>query len=325
MIRKALFYQTDNTYPYRNLAVEEFLMKDCGDEECILYLWQNRHTVVIGKNQNCWKECRVSQLEKDDGYLVRRLSGGGAVYHDMGNLNFTFLVRKGNYDVDRQMSVIIRAMQLMGLKAEKSGRNDALIDGRKFSGNAFYERNDFCYHHGTLLLDVNKQQMSKYLNVSADKLKSKGVESVRSRVANLCEFYPGVTVELVSAKLREAFGEIYGLEVADYDTGRFRKETIEEYENRFASWEWKYGRRIPFQYEFGRRFEWGDVQLQLEVNEGIIKNANVFSDSMDPEWAAELAEALPGCRYEQQAMCEVADRLSGQIAADVKRLIAESV
>ena len=277
------------------------------------------------KNQNCWKECRVSQLEKDDGYLVRRLSGGGAVYHDMGNLNFTFLVRKGNYDVDRQMSVIIRAMQLMGLKAEKSGRNDALIDGRKFSGNAFYERNDFCYHHGTLLLDVNKQQMAKYLNVSADKLKSKGVESVRSRVANLCEFYPGVTVELVSAKLREAFGEIYGLEVADYDTGRFSKETIEEYENKFASWEWKYGRRIPFQYEFGRRFEWGDVQLQLEVNEGIIKNANVFSDSMDPEWAAELAEALPGCRYEQQAMCEVADRLSGQIAADVKRLIAESV
>ena len=300
-------------------------MKDCGDDECILYLWQNRHTVVIGKNQNCWKECRVSQLEKDDGYLVRRLSGGGAVYHDMGNLNFTFLVRKGNYDVDRQMSVIIRAMQLMGLKAEKSGRNDALIDGRKFSGNAFYERNDFCYHHGTLLLDVNKQQMAKYLNVSADKLKSKGVESVRSRVANLCEFYPGVTVELVSAKLREAFGEIYGLEVADYDTGRFSKETIEEYENKFASWEWKYGRRIPFQYEFGRRFEWGDVQLQLEVNEGIIKNANVFSDSMDPEWAAELAEALPGCRYEQQAMCEVADRLSGQIAADVKRLIAESV
>ena len=223
------------------------------------------------------------------------------------------------------MSVIIRAMQLMGLKAEKSGRNDALIDGRKFSGNAFYERNDFCYHHGTLLLDVNKQQMAKYLNVSADKLKSKGVESVRSRVANLCEFYPGVTVELVSAKLREAFGEIYGLEVTDYDTGRFSKETIEEYENRFASWEWKYGRRIPFQYEFGRRFEWGDVQLQLEVNEGIIKNANVFTDSMDPEWAAELAEALPGCRYEQQAMCEVADKLSGQIAADVKQLIAESV
>ena len=325
MIRKALFYPTDNTYPYRNLAVEEFLMKDCGDDECILYLWQNRHTVVIGKNQNCWKECRVSQLEKDDGYLVRRLSGGGAVYHDMGNLNFTFLVRKGNYDVDRQMSVIIRAMQLMGLKAEKSGRNDALIDVRKFSGNAFYERNDFCYHHGTLLLDVNKQQMAKYLNVSADKLKSKGVESVRSRDANLCEFYPGVTVELVAAKLREAFGEIYGLEVTDYDTGRFSKETIEEYENRFASWEWKYGRRIPFQYEFGRRFEWGDVQLQLEVNEGIIKNANVFSDSMDPEWAAELAEALPGCRYEQQAMCEVADRLSGQIAADVKRLIVESV
>ena len=143
MIEKALFFRTDNTYPYRNLAVEEFLMKSCADNECILYLWQNRHSVVIGKNQNCWKECNVSRLERDNGYLVRRLSGGGAVYHDMGNLNFTFLVRKSNYDVDRQMSVIIRAMQLLGLEAEKSGRNDALIYGRKFSGNAFYKRHDY--------------------------------------------------------------------------------------------------------------------------------------------------------------------------------------
>lgn len=325
MINKALFFQTDNTYPYRNLAVEEYLMKDCSSDECILYLWQNRHTVVVGKNQNCWKECRVSQLEKDDGYLVRRLSGGGAVFHDMGNLNFTFLARKENYDVDRQMSVIIRAMQLMGLQAEKSGRNDALIDGRKFSGNAFYERNDYCYHHGTLLLDVDKQQMAKYLNVSADKLKSKGVESVRSRVANLCEFYPGVTVELVSSKLREAFGEVYGLDVEDYDQERFDDSKISEYEEKFASWEWKYGRRIPFQYEFGRRFEWGDVQLQLEVNEGMINAANVFSDSMDAEWAAYFSELLSGCRYDQDSMNNAADKLPGYIAEDVKKLIAEYV
>ena len=135
MITKASFLLTQETNPYKNLALEEFLLMNCQPGECILYLWQNRNTVVIGRNQNCWKECNVSQLEKDGGFLVRRLSGGGAVYHDMGNLNFTFLVRKEDYNVDRQMNVIIRAMQLLGIHAEKTGRNDITADGRKFSGN----------------------------------------------------------------------------------------------------------------------------------------------------------------------------------------------
>ncbi len=325
MIKKALFLQTDNTYPYRNLAMEEFLMHDCAGDECILYLWQNRNTVVIGKNQNCWKECKVSQLESDGGYLVRRLSGGGAVYHDMGNLNFTFLVRKSNYDVDRQMQVIIRAMKLLGLSAEKSGRNDALIDGRKFSGNAFYEHDDFCYHHGTLLIDVDKQKMARYLNVSADKLKSKGVESVRSRVANICEFYPDITVELISEKMKQAFGEIYDLAVEDYPAARLNDIVIKQNEEKFSSWEWKYGRRIPFQYEFGKRFDWGDVHMQLDVNEGIIKNANVFSDSMDPDWAEELADMLPGCRYAAYDMSCIAERFPEPLASDLKSMITEYV
>mgnify|MGYP004479750105 CR=1 FL=1 len=137
MVTKLTYIESNQVNPYKNLAVEEYLLLHCEDKECILYLWQNQNTVVIGRNQNAWKECKVTKLEEENGHLARRLSGGGAVYHDLGNLNFTFLVNKDEYSLEKQLQVIINAMGRLGLKAEKSGRNDILIDGKKFSGNAF--------------------------------------------------------------------------------------------------------------------------------------------------------------------------------------------
>ena len=147
MVTKLTYIESDQVNPSKNLAVEEYLLLHCEDKECILYLWQNQNTVVIGRNQNAWKECKVTKLEEENGHLARRLSGGGAVYHDLGNLNFTFLVNKDEYSLEKQLQVIINAMGRLGLKAEKSGRNDILIDGKKFSGNAFYEQEKHCYHH----------------------------------------------------------------------------------------------------------------------------------------------------------------------------------
>ena len=303
MIEKITYIESENTYPYQNLAVEEYLLLHCDKEECILYLWQNRNTVVIGRNQNAWKECLVSKLEEENGYPVRRLSGGGAVYHDLGNLNFTFLVRKENYDVDRQLSVILEAVKKLGIHAEKSGRNDILIDGHKFSGNAFYEQGDCCYHHGTLMVNVNMGELSRYLTVSKDKLQSKGVDSVRARVANLTEYAPDLTVDMLKQKLLEAFEEVYGLKAKIIKTEDLDAGEVQERTERFASWDWIFGKKLDFQYEMSHRFSWGQVTLQIKVKNGKIEDLNVYSDSMKPSFIAEISRYLKGIRYDKQAIC----------------------
>lgn len=329
MITKLTTYVTDSINPYHNLALEEYLTFHTEPGECILFLWQNQNTVVIGKNQNSWKECKINELESDGGHLARRLSGGGAVYHDLGNLNFTFCVRKEDYDVDRQLSVIIEAVRLLGLNAQKTGRNDITIEGKKFSGNAFYDSKDFCYHHGTLLVRVDKEKLSRYLNVSRDKLQSKGVDSVRSRVANLTDFEPGIQMEQVKKKLLEAFGEVYEGNTRTVEPERLDWKKIQKGEQRFASWEWKYGRKIPFQYEISRRFTWGDIQLQFQVDGGVIRSVNAFSDGMQTEFIAGLAALWKGVRYEESTLLQtlaktsVDSKMEQQMKEDVSRLIVE--
>ena len=205
------------------------------------------------------------------------MSGGGAVFHDLGNLNFTFLVREDNYDVGRQLDVIIRAIAGFGIQAERSGRNDILTDGKKFSGNAFYTSRGHCYHHGTLLVDVDMSDLSRYLNVSHDKLQSKGVDSVRSRVVNLKDLAPDIRIDSLQGALVEAFGEIYDGTPQLLPDERLNRETLAEYEEKYASWEWRLGRRLPFTAEYSDRFVWGDLTLQFCVEGGVIKDAIAYS------------------------------------------------
>lgn len=310
------------TNPYHNIALEEYLLDHVAEDEVILYLWQNRKTVVIGYNQNAWRECRVEALSEDGGFVARRLSGGGAVFHDLGNLNFTFLARRADYDVEKQSEVILRAVQSFGIPAIRNGRNDLTVEGRKFSGNAFYRRGDCCYHHGTILIRADKGLMGNYLTVSKEKLKSKGVESVKSRVVNLEEYVPELKVSQMEEALVRAFGDVYGgaaeiigkaledgavsgaehVAPEPYDMRRIDSGELEKRQERFGSWEWLYGRKIPFQYEVSRKFSWGEVQIQLEVSEGVIRRAVVWTDAMDVGFSPYAEKRLEGVRYRKEEL-----------------------
>lgn len=308
MIKHLYYIFAGDTNPYQNLALEEYLLRNVPPESCILYLWQNRHTVVIGKNQNPWQECKVGALQEDGGYLVRRLSGGGAVFHDLGNLNFTFLMPCEDYDIDKQLAVIAAAAASFGLTVEKSGRNDLTIDGRKFSGNAFCKQVN-AYHHGTIMIDADLANLSKYLNVSLQKLQSNGVSSVRSRVANLKEFCPEITVEQMKKRLVEAFGQVYGDEPKLLDEKALNHEQIASYAEKYASWDWVFGKKLQFDAQIENRFPWGAVTLQFCVANGVISELAAYSDAMDCDVIYELAEVLKGCRFERQAMASALEQL----------------
>ena len=318
MIKKIKYVITKETNPYKNLALESYLLNTVKEDECILYLWQNERTVVIGKNQNPWKECKVAELEEDSGCMVRRMSGGGAVFHDLGNLNFTFLVTKENYDVERQLQVILEAVKLRGIPAEKTGRNDISVEGRKFSGNAYFSDGFHCYHHGTILVKADMKMLSHYLNVSREKLVSKGVESVRSRVTNLTEYNPDLSIDMVREDLVKAFQSIYELIPEHIEIGQLPTEELKKLEDKFSSWEWIYGKNISFNYCIDRRFSWGDIEIGFEVESGVIKDCRVFSDSLETELfetiAARVAwfrpcspECAGGCRN-QDGQCRLRAR-----------------
>ena len=322
MINKLTLYISDSLDPYLNMAAEKYLTLNVGADECLLYLWRNRRTVVIGRNQNCWGECRVSVLEADGGSLARRLSGGGAVYHDEGNLNFTFATAAENYDVARQCSVIAEAVSSFGLRAQVSGRNDILVDGAKFSGNAFWKFGQNHYHHGTILIKTDTEAMSRYLSVDPDKLRAKGVASVRSRVVNLSELSEDINVASMAAALKVAFGQVYGAEVVE---GKLPSaELLEPIRAEFASEEWKYNRTPSFSHLIKGRFPWGGVELELEVREGRVAQSHVYSDALDGEFMATLGGRFCGTRYNAEALCECIPEDRPE-AADIRELLKKEI
>jgi lipoate-protein ligase A len=287
--------------PHYNLALEEYLLNHVKEEECILYLWQNEKTVVIGRNQNAHKECKIRELEEDGGTFVRRLSGGGAVFHDLGNLNFTFIVKKEDYDINKQLEVILKAVNSFSIPAKKSGRNDITVNDKKFSGNAFYESYGNCYHHGTILVHVDKEKLSYYLNVSKDKLVAKGVESVRARVTNLTEYVDSLTTSSMQNSLVEAFSEVYECVARKYQDD-IDEDELTKLVDKFTSWEWKYGKRLEGNYTMSKRFLWGGVEFVFYIDGGIIKDLVIYSDTLDTELTKVLETCLKDCIFNSNAM-----------------------
>ena len=288
--------------PYHNLALEETLLDSIEEDQCILFLWQNRNTVVVGKNQNAFLECRIDELEMNNGFLARRMSGGGTVYHDKGNLNFTFIATKKNYSVDKQLNVILRALDEMGINGEKAGRNDLVIQGKKFSGNAFYEKGGKCFHHGTLLVDVSLGDMGKYLSVSNDKLESKGVKSVQSRVANLKEFNEEINIDKLKSILVTSYSKEYGTNSKEIFEDDLDIEKILDLTRKYKSNEWKFGKIIDFQREISERFPWGGINLRIKCKGNEIDEVQIFSDSLEYELFDDMANILSGTKFSKLSL-----------------------
>lgn len=323
MITKIFIYNAQGTNPYENLAAEKVLMDAMQPGEAMLYLWQNLNTVVIGKNQNAWLECRTSLLEEEGGKLSRRLSGGGAVYHDMGNLNFTFVMCKEDYDLDKQITVIQRACQLAGIYAEKSGRNDILADGRKFSGNAFYQDKVHAYHHGTLMVDVDKEKLGRYLSPPKAKLAAKGVASVRSRVVNLKELCPTLTIEGMRRNMELAFQDVYGFTAEEFVPDNTMKAEIQQLKELYSSWDYLYGAPLAFTFSCEEKFDWGYIGLQLDAKGGIVQNAQINTDAMDWTLPDSIIKSLKGCRFDTDSMVYALQQafLPADVCEDLCKLI----
>jgi len=319
------FLLSNQSDPYLNIAVENYLLSLPSNGQVTLYLWSNRRTVVIGQYQNPYSECNVEQLESDGGFLMRRRTGGGAVYHDLGNLNFSFVVPYELYDQSRQLSVLQKAVAAFGLQTEVSGRNDVLCQGRKFSGNAFSKGRNQRLHHGTILIRTDVEAIQKYLKVKPAKLRKHGVDSHQSRVVNLSELNPAITAVSIVPHLLSAFEQEYGTPVRTLDFHQLASlPEVQQLRLSFASPEWKYGRWQQFEAQRSAQFDWGGVEISLQVDEpsATITSINIASDCLLPD-AIDLAQSLlSGASTQQPPTLPAAlDPASATILSDIFSLL----
>lgn len=290
---------TQNTNPHLNLAFEEALLL-APPSVPTLFLWQNANTVVIGRNQNAWGECHIAHIQQDQCLLARRTTGGGAVFHDMGNLNFSFIMPRDIYDLQTQTKVLCQALLSLGISAAFQGRNDLVVDGRKCSGNAFRFTPSAGLHHGTLLIRADFARMARYLNVSKAKMQAKGIASVPARVMNLCEVKADISTADVMDALFGSFMNTYGICAIE----TLAPQTIDHaaLTQRNASWDWNYAQSPAMQYISSHRFEWGEVTLHFNVRQGHICDLSLFSDALDPDLPPAAARALENCAFEPSAL-----------------------
>ncbi|MDY4610772.1 MAG: lipoate--protein ligase [Sphaerochaetaceae bacterium] len=312
--------------PWFNLATESWLIeKQELRDTHVLYLWRNSPCIVIGRYQNPWVECNLQAMERDGILLARRLSGGGAVYQDLGNTCFTIISPREQYDKGRNFDIVRKALATCGVTSELSGRNDILVDGRKVSGSAFQLTATRGCHHGTLLIDANLSHIGDYLTPDKQKLEAKGIRSVASRVVNLREIEPSFTHDRFSDAVIEAFRAEYGEEapVQGLDTAMLEREPLlmETYEKLSAD-AWRFGTTPQFGHTCSERLPWGRLTFHLDVEKGMIVQVKVFSDALSTDCVELLEQSLPGLPYTVKAVRErveeVADGLPQELAALVR-------
>ncbi|MCH4827178.1 lipoate--protein ligase [Planococcus halocryophilus] len=305
-------YFVDNngiTDPRINLAIEEYLLKTMDvEKDPFLLFYINEPSIIIGKNQNTAEEINTDYVDSNGIHVVRRLSGGGAVYHDLGNLNYSFItVDDGESfrNFRKFTEPVVQALQSLGVNAELSGRNDLMAEGRKISGNAQFSTRGRMFSHGTLLFDTEIEAVVSALKVSKEKIESKGIKSIRSRVANISEFLkePMSVENFRHAVLHSIFeGE---------ENVRHYKLTEEDWKNihelsneRYGNWDWNYGKSPKFNIKHSHRFPVGGIDVRLQVEKGIVQDAHIFGDFFGVGDISEVEQAIAGSKYERASLEE---------------------
>ncbi|MCM3124960.1 lipoate--protein ligase [Mesobacillus sp. AQ2] len=291
------------TDPRINLAIEEYALKNLDINETYLLFYINEPSIIIGKNQNTIEEINTEYVENNGIHVVRRLSGGGAVYHDLGNLNFSFITKDDGdsfHNFRKFTEPVVNALRKMGVNAELSGRNDLLAEGRKISGNAQFSTKGRMFSHGTLLFDSEIESVVSALNVKKDKIESKGIKSIRSRVANISEFLSNkVTIEefrsLLLKNIFEGLDEIPEYVLTEKDWENIHELSKERYQN----WDWNYGKSPKFNLQHSHRFPVGQIDVRFEVNKGIIDQCKIYGDFFGVGDVTVIEDKLTGIKYEK--------------------------
>jgi len=300
-----IYLESPSFDPHFNLALEQYVFDEMPKSNEYFILWQNDNAVIVGKYQNTIEEINAEYVKENHIHVVRRLSGGGAVYHDLGNLNFTFIIDAGDSE-DLNFRVfsmpVIKALGRLGVTVEQNGRNDITVDGKKFSGNAQYIKNGRVMHHGTILFHSDLNKLAASLKVSKDKIESKGIKSVRSRVTNLKEYLPkGTTLKEFKSLLQEyMFEEVENQYILnDYDL----KRIAEIQSNRYNLWDWNYGSSPKYSIFKERLVEnCGKIQLNMEVEEGLITKFAIWGDYFGSGDPGELVNLLIGTKSEEDEL-----------------------
>ena len=287
------------TDPRINLAIEEYALKHLDINESYLLFYINKPSIIIGKNQNTIEEVNQDYVEQNDITVVRRLSGGGAVYHDLGNLNFSFITKDDGdsfHNFKKFTEPVVKALGKLGIQAELSGRNDIMAEGKKISGNAMFATRGRMFSHGTLLFNSEMDHIVSALKVKKEKIESKGIKSVRSRVGNIADFLKEpMTIEkfrsFILTNIFEGQSEIPEYVLTNEDWEKIHKIS----EERYQKWDWNYGKSPKFNLQASRRFPVGSIDIRLEVNKGNIENCKIYGDFFGVGDVAELETKAYWC------------------------------
>lgn len=313
-----------------NLALENKIFDECRDDEFILYLWRSRNAVVVGRSQNVYSECNLEFMNQAGIQIARRFTGGGAVFQDLGNTNFAFVMPRRLYDLPYQFDLITEALKDLSINAEFSGRNDILVAGKKISGSAFYHSKDKAFHHGTLLINSDLTRLTKCLNPSESKLASKAITSVKSRVVNLKDYNKELDHKMVKRALHEMWCIKAGYRIPIEQYSRYNLN-IDELYNKYSSWDWIFEKPPEFNVSFGRRFSWGEMQFSFQIMKGRIREINLSSDSMHPNLIDLIKKSLTGKKYTIDGIFYalpqniLKDKRQQEILNDISALIRENI